>query len=124
MPTVANASAAELIEMLYGRAIRDLEGAVELFALQGEPRSQADAIHLIVHAQQIVAELNHSLNLKDGGVLASNLARLYEYIQFRLTEAVSKRDVGPVVEVSKLLSDLREAWKGAALNLATTEERS
>jgi flagellar protein FliS len=108
---VASASPGQLIEMLYDRAVRDLTGARELFSLQGDPRSQADAIHLIVHAQQIVAELNHCLNVKEGGDLAVNLARIYEYMQYRLTEAVSKREEAPVAEVVTLMSELHEAWK-------------
>ncbi len=108
---VANATPGQLIEMLYDRAVRDLTGARELFSLQGEPRSQADAIHLIVHAQQIVAELNHCLNLREGGDLAEGLARIYEYMQYRLTEAVSKREEAPVAEVVGLLRELHEAWK-------------
>jgi flagellar secretion chaperone FliS len=108
---VANATPGELVEMLYARAVRDLTGARELFSLQGDPRAQSDAIHLIVHAQQIIAELNHCLNIKEGGSLAVNLARLYEYMEYRLTEAVSKRDDGPVGEVVNLLSELHEAWE-------------
>jgi flagellar protein FliS len=108
---VANATPGQLIEMLYDRAVRDLTGARELFSLEGDPRSQADAIHLIVHAQQIIAELNHCLNVKEGGDLAVNLARIYEYMQFRLTEAVTKREGTPVAEVVGLLSELHEAWK-------------
>ncbi len=108
---VANATPGQLIGMLYDRAIRDLTGACELFSLQGEPRAQADAIHLIVHAQQIVAELNHCLNIKEGGDLAQGLARIYEYMQYRLTEAVSKRIEAPVIEVKGQLEELRTAWK-------------
>jgi flagellar protein FliS len=108
---VANATPGELVEMLYARAVRDLSGARELFSLQGDPRSHADAIHLIVHAQQIIAELNHCLDIKSGGDLALNLARLYEYMQYRLTEAVTKREDDPVAEVVKLLSELHEAWE-------------
>jgi flagellar secretion chaperone FliS len=108
---VANATPGQLIGMLYDRAVRDLTGACELFSLQGDPRSQADAIHLIVHAQQIVAELNHCLNTKEGGELAVNLARIYEYMQYRLTEAVSKREEAPIIEVVGLLSELHRTWK-------------
>lgn len=108
---VASASPEQLIEMLYARGVRDLKGACELFSLEGDPRSQADAIHLIVHAQQIIAELNRSLNTRDGGDLAVNLARIYEYLQYRLTEAISKREQTLVSEVAGLLSELHEAWK-------------
>jgi flagellar protein FliS len=103
---VASATPGQLIEMLYDRAVRDLKGACE-----GDPRSQADAIHLIVHAQQIIAELNHSLNTQEGGDLAVNLARIYEYMQYRLTEAVTKREQVPVLDVAGLMSELHDAWK-------------
>ena len=106
---VAGASPRQLIAMLYGRAVRDLEGASELFALKEDPRAQADAIHLIVHAQQIIAELNTCLN-KDGGDLAVNLARIYEYMQYRLTEAVSSLDANAVAEICGLLAELRDTW--------------
>jgi flagellar protein FliS len=108
---VAAATPGELIEMLYARAVRDLKGAHELFGLEAEPRAQSDAIHLIVHAQQIIAELHRSLDFRNGGDLVRNLARLYEYMQYRLTEAVSTRDDAPVVEVADLLAELHEAWK-------------
>jgi flagellar protein FliS len=108
---VASATPGQLIEMLYDRAVRDLKGACELFSLEGDPRSQADAIHLIVHAQQIIAELNHSLNTQEGGDLAVNLARIYEYMQYRLTEAVTKREQVPVLDVAGLMSELHDAWK-------------
>jgi flagellar protein FliS len=108
---VANATPGNLIRMFYARAIRDLTGARELFSLHGDPRSQADAIHLIVHAQQIIGELNHCLDIKKGGSLAVNLARIYEYMQYRLTETVSKREDVSVGEVVELLAELHEAWE-------------
>lgn len=108
---IENASPAELIEMLYGRAISDLKAAHELLGKPEAPRSSADAIHLIVHAQQIVAELNRCLNMKDGKELAKNLSQLYDYVQFRLTDSVSRRDKEPVGEVIGLLTELHDAWK-------------
>jgi flagellar protein FliS len=108
---VASASPAELIDMLYARCVQDLHGAKMLFELQGDPRSQADAIHQVVHAQQILAELNKSVNHEQGGDLAVNLSRIYDYCQHRLTEAVSKRDAGAVKEVLGLVSELHGAWQ-------------
>ena len=85
---IRNATPLRLIEMLYARAVRDLEGAVTLMDLQGDPCSEADAIHLIVHAQQIIAELNSCLkdNSEDTGTqnLKENLKGIYEYMQYRL----------------------------------------
>ena len=108
---LAGKSPQELICLLYARVCRDLDDARILFDLLGDPRSQADAIHLIVHAQQIISELNRCVNQDKGGDLAVNLSRVYEYIQYRLTEAVQKRDVGPVHEVLGLVAELHQAWK-------------
>ena len=109
---VADASPAQLIAMLYTRAVRDLEGACEFFSVEGNSRAQAEAIRLIVHAQQIIAELNSALDTRDGVELVTNLARIYEYMQYRLTEAVSNCDQAPVTEVAGLLSQLRDVWTG------------
>ena len=108
MPDLENASPGELVMMLYDRAVRDLRKAFNLLSENG---SQEHATHLIVHAQQIIAELKHSLNLQEGGELAENLSRLYEYMQFRLTEAVSEKDAVPVSEVISLMQELHDAWK-------------
>jgi len=120
---LTTATPAQIIAMLYERAICDLRGAVELFSLEGDPCSQAKAIHLIVHAQQIIAELNHSLNTQDGGDLSVNLARIYEYMQYRLTEAVSRYEQTPVVEVDGLLSELLDAWKSMIASGQTKKQQ-
>lgn len=107
---VASATPAQLISMLYDRCIKDLKGANDLFSLRDDLRAQADAIHMIVHAQQIISELQRSLNLKEGGDLASNLNTIYEYMQMRLTEAVSQRDMKLTLDIIGMLEELHESW--------------
>jgi flagellar protein FliS len=111
---VRNATPLRLIEMLYARAVQDLEGAVTSMDLQGDPHSEAGAIHLIVHAQQIISELNNCLKDKseDSGTqdLKENLKRLYEYMQYRLVEAIAKKDKNIIEEITGLLVELRECW--------------
>ncbi|MCW8129543.1 MAG: flagellar protein FliS [Planctomycetota bacterium] len=107
---VQDASPAKLIDLLFSRARRDLAQALEQHALDGEMRSQAEAIRLIVHAQQIVVELARSLNLKDGGELARNLQRIYEYMNYRLKEAIDLRNPASAREVLALLAELHEGW--------------
>lgn len=111
--TVAGATQGQLIEMLYARAIRDLETAKDLLGLglQASDASKAAASELIDHARQILCELNRSINMKDGGALAINLATLYEYMQKRLTEAIASADPKPATEVAGLLEELRQAWE-------------
>jgi flagellar secretion chaperone FliS len=108
---VLGASPARLIEMLLDRACRDLRSAMDLMETAKDPRGRVEALRCIVHAQGIIAELHGCLNVRKGGDLAQNLSRLYEYLQFRLTGAVSKQERAPVVEACELLSEIHEAWK-------------
>jgi flagellar secretion chaperone FliS len=58
----------------------------------------------------IFAELNGSLNLTEGGPLAHNLSNLYDYMIRRLVVANTNSETGPVLEVSRLLEEVRSAW--------------
>jgi flagellar protein FliS len=107
---VDNADPARLVELLYQRALRDLNNSRD----QWENLSRSPtAIHLAIHAQTIIQELNNSLNYKTGGDLAMNLGRLYEYMQYTLVEALNTRqaqDVAKITEVIELLEPLSDAW--------------
>lgn len=73
----------------------------------------------ISKAIRIVDEgLRVSLDLNAGGALARQLAALYEYVVLRLLQANLRNDDAALIEVARLLGDLRSAWaaigKGAA----------
>jgi flagellar secretion chaperone FliS len=103
-----------LIELLYQRALRDLQNAHELWP---EPEHAADAIQHVVHAQRILLELQRSLDHQVGGRFSQNLARLYEYMQFRLAEATSlppQSAPARIAEIIELLGSLSAAWSTMA----------
>lgn len=111
---VESADPARLVELLFQRAVRDLQSAREAWATG--PQSP-ETIRLVVHAQSILNELSRCLNVAEGGVLARDLARLYEYMQFRLLEGVqsaSGEGVHSISEVLELLSSLSDAWSEMA----------
>lgn len=54
--------------------------------------------------------LQASLDLEQGGELASRLAALYEYMSQRLLFANINNSVAALDEVHELLASLREAW--------------
>ncbi|MCS7293941.1 MAG: flagellar export chaperone FliS [Dehalococcoidia bacterium] len=107
--TVETASVAELVVLLYRKAIQLLEETEEAIATTDVPRAHAR----LVHAQEIVAELMASVNL-DAGELAQHLWMIYDYLQRRLVEANLRKDAAIVREVRSFLANLLEAWEQVA----------
>ena len=99
----------QLLIMLFDGAIRFCKLAVE--GIQQKKFSQAH--ENIIKVQDIIAEFVITLK-KDSGI-AEPLLRLYDYFLHRLTEANLKKEAGPVEEVMKHLTDLKETWVQAAL---------
>ena len=64
----------------------------------------------IMKAQAILAELQDGLNLEAGGDFARTLHRLYDYHNRRLLEANLRKNEEPVIEVERLVRELRDAW--------------
>ena len=111
----------KLVELLFQRAVRDLRSAIELWPTLNESPA---AIHMVVHAQCILRELQNSLNMAEGGELSIQLARIYEYMQFRLSTATARgegNEEAMVSEVLELLSSLSDAWTEACRPKATAE---
>lgn len=62
----------------------------------------------------IVGGLNEALNLEQGGELAANLHRLYDYINSRLLQASYENSEDKLDEVASLMRDIKEAWDAIA----------
>ncbi len=66
-------------------------------------------------ALRIVDEgLTASLNLADGGALATRLRELYGYVSLRLLHANLHNDADAIAECRRLLHPVREAWAAIA----------
>lgn len=63
-------------------------------------------------AIQIIGALQSSLNMEQGGEIAANLFRLYDYMLRKLSEANSVNSVEMVDEVVQLLKEIKEGWDG------------
>ncbi len=59
----------------------------------------------------IVAELNSSLDMEQGGEIAQNLRKLYDFVQDRLLIANRKNDMTALKEAERVLETLRSGWK-------------
>ena len=104
------ASPGQLVLMLYEGAIRFLERAQAGFRLEDPVEFNATINNNILRAQDIIRELDFSLNVEQGGELAVQLRRLYDYFDRVLLEANLRKDPTGIVEVIKRITDLRDAW--------------
>jgi len=96
-----------LLVMLYDGALRFLDIAEEKLEAGDD---KAKWVY-IGKAQDIVAELNNSLNMEAGGELAHNLRALYHYIHRELSVANAERDVQKIRECREILEELMDGWK-------------
>jgi flagellar protein FliS len=103
---ILSADPVELIDILYEHAILQVRDARSSLA-GGDIAVRARAISKTI---EILGELESSLDHERGGAIASNLARLYQYMRGRLTAANLKRADDPLAEVEALLKTLGEAW--------------
>lgn len=104
------ASPGQLVLMLYDGAIRFLERSLGGFGKEDPAEFNETIGNNILRAQEIINELNTSLNLELGGEVALNLRRLYTYLDRRLMESNLKKEPEGIKEVISRLTVLRDAW--------------
>jgi flagellar protein FliS len=109
--SILTASPGQLVLMLYDGALRSLSIAREAFARPVEDARRIEIINTqLLKAQNIISELQGTLNHDAGGDFAKTMERLYDYYNRRLTEANMRKQEEPVVEVERLLREVRDAW--------------
>jgi flagellar protein FliS len=110
--SVLTASPGQLVLMMYDGALRALAQAREAFGRPADDMRRLEIINQqLLKAQNIITELSATLNLDAGdGRFAREMQRLYDYYHRRLVEANLRKQVEPVVEVERLLGEVRNAW--------------
>jgi flagellar protein FliS len=103
----------ELVVMLYDGAIRFMQEAREAIGRK-DVVARTEATR---RALDVIAELQNTLNLTEGGDIARELDRLYTYISTRIVD-VTRGDAAAADEICKLLGTLREGWLQAAAAVA------
>lgn len=94
-----------------------LDGAIERIATARgcmQRNETSEKARLINRAMSIIGELRNSLDLRNGGQIAANLAELYDYMCRRLLLATTENKVEMLDEVSALLHEIRGAWLAIA----------
>ena len=105
--TVTTQNRGRLIVLLYDGAIKFLRQVVaNIHAndLQAKGRN-------IRKAQDIILELNMTLDMENGGEVAANLRSLYNFMNRHLTLANVNCDPEMIQEVIRILDTLNQSWK-------------
>jgi len=105
--TTQTAGPGELLLQLYQAAIKNIGQA----RLAIEAVNVPDAHKHIVRAQEILLELQRTLDHEQGGDLAPRLDALYGFMRGRLFDANMRKEIGPLDEVQGLLRSLLAAWQ-------------
>jgi flagellar protein FliS len=103
---VRSSAPLELVVLLYDAALRSTAVAREAMLTENIPARRT----ALSKAMAIVNELQSVLDMERGGSIASELDRLYTWINGRLVDAVVKQDAKPIDEVRRVLETLRSAW--------------
>lgn len=106
---VETATPGRLVLMLYDAALKRLHHAA---AAMESAEFESAHIHLL-RVQDILIELIISIDHQQGGDIAANLHRLYEYMYRSLVQANVQRATEPIRHVALMLTDLRSAWAQA-----------
>src|SRR6056297_111869 len=107
--TVDTATPAKLVEMLYSGAINFLSQAAKAIS----EKEYDTANEKIMRVEDIIMELNVSLDMEKGEEISKNLRALYNYMYKQLLEANTKKDTAILEECKSYLKDLRETWMEA-----------
>ncbi len=117
---ITTASPAQLVVMLYDGAISAIKLAIEHINNKDYEAKQKQ----LNKAQDIILELLNTLDVEQGGEVATNLQRLYVYMNKRLIDGSFKLDISALEEVIQLLDDINASWRQLARQQTTGQQMS
>jgi flagellar protein FliS len=115
-----NASAIELVIMLYDILARDLHAAIEAMEAGNIELRSAKVKHGLLALQQ----LEGTLNMDAGGELATNMSRFYSMMRGQMLKAQIRQDAAVLRELIQLLFSVREAWVELSNRLTTASSEA
>ena len=108
--SVQTASPGKLVLMLFDGYLRFTSAAKKAWDEPDIIKKNEGINNNLIRAQNIVTELQSSLDMTVPGDLPGTLYRLYDYVLTNLQQANISKDPQKVVEADKVISELREAW--------------
>lgn len=118
--SVQTASKEQILLMLYQAAIKNCKKAIEAI----EQKQIAQKGEFIGKFQDIVIELQNSLDMEVGGEVAKELSSLYDFMMYSSTQANVKIDKEPLQACLNVLNTLYEGWTEAIKSLKAEGKES
>ena len=108
---VFTATPEELTLMLYDGAIKFMNISKHHI----ENNNVVKAHEALIRAQDIIIELNSSLNMEYE--ISENLRGLYDFVLDRLIDANINKKIEPIDEALEIVTDMRDTWKEVMLKV-------
>jgi flagellar secretion chaperone FliS len=125
---IASASPIQLIVILHDGVISYLQAAHEGFKLSDpQPRNEAINNNLI-RAQNIINELNASLDVDQGGDFAKEMQKIYDFfistlIHINLNKTDNRLETD-LIRIQDMVAELRDAWTQVANPIRAAESQA
>ena len=98
----------KIIVMLYDEALRQIDVALREIEIG---LSAYDKVNkALAKTKDIFTELTIALNMKEGGDIARELFRLYDFFNDQLSIANTKKSAEPLKQIRPMVVELRESW--------------
>ena len=97
-----------LISVLFDELLRAMRAYIS--TIERHPQPQPEQSGSFSRALTILYGLQSSLNFDEGGEIAENLFRLYEYARQQLLTAAREGDTNGAVSAIDAIESIREAW--------------
>lgn len=109
---IKTASGGTLVIMLYDEAVRQLSSALQKFSAEGKVAPGDIEVFgaALVKTQEIINELQTSLDMDKGGDVAKNLMSLYIYFNQELLSINLRKDRKKLEFVLDMLTQMRDSW--------------
>lgn len=113
--SIQTADRGKLVVMVYDHCIQWCDRALEA-ETNLEARTKA-----VSRVQDGLAELTCALDMDNGGEIAKQLWRLYDYMAWALQQSLLNRTAKNIEDVRSMLAELRGAWQIAAETVRKTQ---
>ncbi len=114
--SIETAPPIKIVRLLYEGAIRYLDKAATF-----EPGS-SDMIHWLHRAEDIVIELQCSLEFDHDPAICTQLSSLYDFVRSQLSKVQLDKDEHGIRNSRRVLTTLLDGWKKVQLETTDTDQ--